>query len=252
MPPANLPSGGTHEATCAKNTCDALRLTSLSAQHVALAATAAGVGALAIAQPAQAEIVYTPAHKKLHLNHNFFLDLNHDGVNDFKFFMNAGASYSSNGCTAEMWLYRVNRGNGAAAVTSSGEFFASAVKAGVRIGKSQYFPNESREPMALENQYFDNGSYQGWWASSGRPVDHRYLGLKFVFGGRVHYGWARFNVWMTDCTVSATLTGYAYETIPNKAIVAGKTKGPDDSREEPSPEAVAPSDALGTLALGRK
>jgi hypothetical protein len=25
----------------------------------------------------------------------------------------------------------------------------------------------------------------------------------------------------------ATLTGYAYETIPNKPIITGKTKGPD-------------------------
>ncbi len=40
--------------------------------------------------------------------------------------------------------------------------------------------------MAVENEYFDNGSYGGPWASSGRPVNHRYLGLKFVFGGRVH------------------------------------------------------------------
>jgi len=27
--------------------------------------------------------------------------------------------------------------------------------------------------------------------------------------------------------VSATLTGYAYETIPGKAIITGKTHGPD-------------------------
>jgi len=26
-------------------------------------------------------------------------------------------------------------------------------------------------------------------------------------------------------SIVATLTGYAYETIPNKAIIAGKTKG---------------------------
>jgi hypothetical protein len=217
----------------------------------ALAAGAAGVGLLALAQPAQTEIVYTPAHKKLHLNQDFFLDLNNDGVNDFKFFINA--TRSSHGCTAEMSLYRVNRGNGAAGkISSLGDFFASALKAGVRIGKSLDFPNLSREPMADEDSYFDNGSFQGPWASSSRPVDHRYLGLKFVFGGQVHYGWARFNVWMHDCAVSATLTGYAYETIPNKAIVAGKTKGPNDSEEQPSHEAVAPSGALGRLALGSK
>jgi len=28
-------------------------------------------------------------------------------------------------------------------------------------------------------------------------------------------------------SITATLTGYAYETIPNKPIIAGKTHGPD-------------------------
>jgi hypothetical protein len=43
------------------------------------------------------------------------------------------------------------------------------------------------------------------------------------------------NVWKT--------TGYAYETIPGKAIVAGKTKGPDAEKQPAT---------LGRLALGRK
>ena len=44
-----------------------------------LAASAAGVGMLALAQPAEAKIVYTPAHVILHSNSVFNLDLNHDG-----------------------------------------------------------------------------------------------------------------------------------------------------------------------------
>ena len=49
----------------------------------ALAASAAGVGVLALAQPAEAKIIYTPAHKSI--GAKTFLDLNHDGVHDFKF-----------------------------------------------------------------------------------------------------------------------------------------------------------------------
>lgn len=41
-----------------------------------------------------------------------------------------------------------------------------------------------------------------------------------------HFGWARLTV---NCSgfvnVDATITGYAYETLPNKAIIAGKTHG---------------------------
>jgi hypothetical protein len=46
----------------------------------ALAASAAGVSILALAQPCGAKIVYTSAHEKIT---NFHLDLNHDGVTDF-------------------------------------------------------------------------------------------------------------------------------------------------------------------------
>jgi hypothetical protein len=50
----------------------------------ALAASAAGVGALALAQPSEAEIVYTPAHVTVGINKTIPLDLNHDGKADFR------------------------------------------------------------------------------------------------------------------------------------------------------------------------
>jgi hypothetical protein len=51
--------------------------------------------------------------------------------------------------------------------------------------------------------------------------------------------------------VFATLTGYAYETIPNEPIIAGKTEGPDDAGAEESRNLSAPEPAsLGTLAMG--
>jgi hypothetical protein len=61
------------------------------------------------------------------------------------------------------------------------------------------------------------------------------------------FGWARFKVTTQRGHVpfiKATLTGYAYETIPNKPIAAGKTTGPDANTVEPT--------TLGKLALGRK
>src|SRR5580692_10290041 len=52
----------------------------------ALAAGAAGVGMLALAQPAEAKIVYTAAHIPIVQNGGpVELDLNHDGINDFQF-----------------------------------------------------------------------------------------------------------------------------------------------------------------------
>ena len=72
----------------------------------------------------------------------------------------------------------------------------------------------------------DVGSYycEGKW----NGVNNRYLGLKFTIQGKVHFGWARFNVSCNKFKISALLTGYAYETIPNKPIVTGITH--DDTR----------------------
>jgi hypothetical protein len=65
----------------------------------------------------------------------------------------------------------------------------------------------------------------GPWAD----VQNRYLGLKFKIKGESHYGWARLNVQLNGGPITGTLTGYAYETIPNKPIIAGKTHGKDEA-----------------------
>jgi hypothetical protein len=50
----------------------------------ALAAGAAGVGVLAVAQSAEAKVIYTQTHVVIGTNHIYSLDLNHDGIADFK------------------------------------------------------------------------------------------------------------------------------------------------------------------------
>ena len=205
-----------------------------------------------MAQPAQAKIVYTPTHKKLPLNQYFFLDLNHDGVNDFKFYVFTYFTSSGEICDGGVNLSRLNSGNGAVGKWGA-HFrgpFASALKAGVRVGKTRYFPNHSREILGFGSGRYSGTTY-GPWVNSGRPVD-RYLGLKFEIKGKTHYGWARLNVQISMCSASATLIGYAYETVANKPTVTGKTKGPDDDAEQPNPDAAVPSGTLGRLALGKK
>jgi hypothetical protein len=62
----------------------------------ALAASAAGVGVLALALPAEAKIVYTKADVVIDFN-SYLLDLNHDGVNDFdlKWYLGSGSNCCS-------------------------------------------------------------------------------------------------------------------------------------------------------------
>ena len=60
--------------------------------------------------------------------------------------------------------------------------------------------------------------------------------------GKIHYGWARLSFQVQNFSITATLTGYAYETIPNKPIIAGETTGQDVAIIRPA--------GLGDLARG--
>lgn len=98
----------------------------------------------------------------------------------------------------------------------------------------------------------------GPWVDGGAGVRNRYLGLKFKIDGVFHYGWARLTfVTTTNKGFSAALTGYAYETTPNKGIVAGEESGSNEVRSNldnsnstiiPAKTQAGPS--LGSLALG--
>jgi len=215
-----------------------------SVQHrlnmYALAASAAGVSALALAQPAEAKIVYTRAHIVLPGQSNSwcYLDLNHDGVMDFKF--SHGYFYSTEldefGTLVSMAPYKRN-GNGVMGVNGS----ASALRAGVKVGPSGRFYRFGRMAFGVGHiQTQSRTHFSGAWANSGNGLDNRYVGLQFAIKGKAHYGWARVSV--SAFRFTATLTGYAYETIPNKAIITGKTKGPGVIHVEPG--------SLGRLAQG--
>jgi len=193
----------------------------------ALAASAAGVSMLALAQPAEARIKYTPAHVIFN-GGSYGLDLNHDGIVDFQLYLSASADF--------VWMtvfpYKGN------SVWGTGRY-ASALPAGVGIGPPRNGGKRPpggwlmfREVMHTSNEYF------GQWVN----VKNRYLGLSFTIHGKVHYGWARLNALLKGKPYRALLTGYAYETIPNKPIITGKTKGPDVTTVRPA--------SLGHLAAG--
>ena len=211
---------------------------------------------LALANPAEAKIVYTPAHRKISFPSTFHLDLNHDRITDFDLINNSRTS----GKDFNMYLNVVP---GAAQEVLGKQFlYASALPAGVPVGPHRPF-SRSNQIMASwyirisTNTY--NG-YRGQWANSGKGVRNRYLGLSFNIKGKRHFGWARLSVTVTKGRrpeFTAILTGYAYETIPNQPIVTGKTNSADDidrSAMQPHPTALIVGNrepaTLGALAMG--
>jgi hypothetical protein len=217
----------------------------------ALASSAAGVGILALTQVAEAKIVYTPAHVRIGPSDSYKLDLNHDGMVDYTI---VNSTFRNSGTSFKRLVEKPAHGNAVEGFFSHAVWnrgFADALGFGSRISHGQTF---YAGPALLAGVLFGPGGTTipyGQWVN----VSHLYLGLKFKIDGRTHYGWARLNVTVqkTSPVVSALLTGYAYETIPNKAIITGKTKGPESRDEEeaavltvPTPEGIT----LGTLAVG--
>jgi hypothetical protein len=197
------------------------------------AATAAGMSTLALTPPAEARIVYTHAHWVSRGNLPYHLDLNHDGITDFKLYQSILQFQSY------ILVRPTHRSN---QIKGSGGF-ASALHSGDRIEPSKKFARQNSEMLSIicKSSGCYNFSTAGFWGNSGNGVKDRYLGLKFYVSGEAHYGWARLNV-VRKRWWNATLTGYAYETIPNKPIIAGKTKGSDVIPVQPG--------TLGHLAAG--
>ena len=123
---------------------------------------------------------------------------------------------------------------------------AAPLPKGTRIGPNGAFKHRT---YGAGMAYAGKGTTCGPWARQSNL--QAYLGLKFTIKGKIHFGWARVKVDTLQRPFSVILTGYAYETIPGKTIIAGATKGPDDAEPTAALSRHSPEPAtLGALALG--
>jgi hypothetical protein len=234
----------------------------------ATVASAAGVGMLA-STPADAKVVVTPTNTTI--SPSVALDLNHDGIIDFnltKWRANASIElfsyllvcHQSYQRASHQCLSSSSQPNDANVVrgTSAG---ALDLPFGAPIGPGQQFGGtKGRVVMGGRNAAtFSSIHEQTWygpWVAGGAGVKNRYLGFKFKIGSQFHFGWARVTVTTTaDNGFSAVLTGYAYETIPGKAIRAGAISDAPEGALGPAPPSIGPQQAdreasLGMLSLG--
>ncbi len=216
----------------------------------AVAATAAGVGLLALTSPAAARIVYTPANTPIPVNGGPVpLDLNHDGVVDFSF-----SNQLRTASHVELFLLQAfpkaksnaiwGRGSFGSSFFNFGGAFAAALRPGLAVGTNRsYFQKGKNGILGVYKGAFSSGSFTTQTYGQWLNTKSRYLGVQFLIDGQLHYGWARLKVAKPGTGgIQAMLTGYAYETIPDKPIITGKIKGPDVITLEPA--------TLGRLAQG--
>jgi hypothetical protein len=197
---------------------------------------AAGAGVLATSQPASAGIIYTPADV-FFTSGTVFIDLSHDGINDFKFTV-----FGQPGSVFQTLKVSGNGNAGAGVVGKLGS--ASALTSGAVIGPRDPFRVAKSASLLMADVFANSStatSLRGKWGN----VGDKFLGLRFDINGRAHYGWAEFDVlgfvdFFGGAYLDTTLLGYAYDTVPNQAIAAGKTTF--STTPEPG--------TLGLLALG--
>jgi hypothetical protein len=235
-----------------------------------LAAAAASVSALALAQPAEGEIIIKNKTIPLHPNTPVLLDLNGDGVKDFDFFLSHYTidQYSFNNLLVSQ-VGPVGAGNAVIGAAYS----ASAMLRGAKIGPGgPFIRTYGHYGIPIEESFlctqncgqksgysFDQGLLGKW--GGGHP--NRFIGVKFKINGEIHYGWIRMTVTIKHKgsghgptgSFSATITEYGYESVANKPCDAGLA-GPtvpdaDDTTAMPEQGSVRKTGpALGMLALG--
>jgi hypothetical protein len=222
----------------------------------AAAAGAAGVGMLALASPARADIVYTPANIRIPQTTDgvgIKIDLNHDGINDFSMWI---WSYADFGPTyVDLFLWAHNRANGA---EGAGRSFAARLDSGATIGPAQKFAPAGAGfggiPLVdMEVVYTGVGSRKSSFCSGPWVQKQKdgYLGVKFNISGQTHYGWIRLTT--AACIgggrLSARITGYAYNTEPDQPILAGQETDSADGAKVKSASGTLAQLALGSLGL---
>ncbi len=192
-----------------------------------VAATVAGVSVLALTTPAIGEVVVTKKTIPIPVGSAAMpepvgVSLANNGVNDLLF------SLTQDSMDPDRALFVAADG-----VASAGTFnpYATAMMRGAKIGPGITFESGGAlvEFSATSNGYkfcrgYWNSNPAGGFRACGNPKN-KYLGVRFLLNGQTHYGWVRLTVATNSDRngppLTATITGYAYETVPNTAIKAG-------------------------------
>lgn len=231
---------------------------------VVVTVSAVGLAALALPPFAAGEVVYTPANQTVFHGERggLVIDFNNDGIPDGSLSVyGSSRSYQEN---REMSAF-ARFGNGLMMTANRTlRQYVSAAEFGKVIGPEEEFASEGDMARCIVGE--TSRGRRSFHSSRGpwRSVHERYLGFKFQIDGEVHYAWARFNTSGFPepqensrgfvCNAKGTLTGYAYETIPDKPIVAGVI--PDAGGNMRNPPVPNPElqnvtgSTLGVLASG--
>lgn len=199
----------------------------------ALAASAAGVTALACSVPAACTPVCKSVGISLIATGNYALNPAGQAIAPF----NLGETNEDvSSLSGTAW----NRGfltpNSARAKALLSRGLPAALAAGARIGPGSDFGKGKSYGMLFTYGPANGGTYRHHLGNL-RLARLNYLGFKFSVSGQDHYGWVRIKVTFSfggDGPVGTMqIQTYGYETTPNTAILAGQCSASQLSRDVP-------------------
>ncbi|MBK9401480.1 MAG: T9SS type A sorting domain-containing protein [Bacteroidetes bacterium] len=190
--------------------------------------------AMLFSASANAQIVYTDVIPDSTMNcignglsctQNYDLDLNNDAISDFIL----TAFHVNPPQIGNETISRVNtsplNGNAVKDTLVNSDTVSIPIQLNAVIN-SNLLLNQSWQTSG--SQILKNGAYGGGlsndtvWGLWDSLSDY-YLGLRLLLSGQIHYGWVRLRVDVTESYASLIVKNYAYNTVPNQAILAGQT-----------------------------
>ncbi len=140
----------------------------------------------------------------------YLLDLNNDGIDDFKINIRYWYTFQSPTCCDNyaIWIESENSDNMIAADESTLGVCTQPLYSNDIIDNSLYWDNSS-----TINVWVEGLSGCSW------PSGDTFLGLELIVNNDTLYGWYRIEATLT----SFTIKDYAYNDVPDEQILAGQT-----------------------------
>ena len=172
-------------------------------------------------------IVYTDVNPdsviRVILNkYNYYdLDLNNDGVNDFKF----GVYTKTKRCNEECGLGRyfstsAGKSNGSLNQIEINGLYPASLDSLAKIDvNTTWSTPTSLSILRSADNCCKFTNYKGNWDAHGV---FKYLGLKLIVGSKTYYGWIRLKVFANGPGTSVIINDFAYNRISNQQIRAGQ------------------------------
>ena len=170
-----------------------------------------------------AQIIYTDPNPDINVSGNatHFVDINNDGLEDFKFLHEDTASgLNGNGLGVAIMHLDAEFLGGMPAQDPT-HYYPYKLNYNTMIdinanGNEWVTKHPDPDFVRVLNLQFNNNTYAGLWVFG---VTNEYLGIRIRIDGFWHYGWIRLDVNAT--ATQMLIKDWAYESIAGQGILAG-------------------------------